>query len=608
MRFSYHIVASVVAIASFYDYFCRYNNNSMANNKLIIYQMLPRLFSNCNSACVANGTIEQNGCGKMNDITEHVLSEIGRLGATHVWYTGLLEHATKTDYSRYGIRRDNPHIVKGNAGSPYAIKDYYDIDPDLAESVPDRMKEFEALLERTHRAGLKIIIDFVPNHVARQYHSDAAPAGVKDFSADDDPEKFFARDNNFYYITRQKFSPSFSLGEGVDAYVEFPAKASGNDCFNAFPGVYDWYETVKLNYGVDYGDGSRHFDPIPDTWLKMLNILRFWAAKGVDGFRCDMVHMVPVEFWQWALRQVKEKYPHTIFIAELYDTCIYRDYIYRGGFDYLYDKVNLYDTLRGVECSNVSAAQITNCWQTVDGIAPHMLNFLENHDEQRFASKQYAGDGRRVLPSLVVSATMSTGPMMIYAGQELGEKAPDAEGYSGADGRTTIFDYWSVDTLRRRFNRGKYDTALLCDEERSLLETYRRVLNLAKGEAAINSGAFFDLMYVNYDNPTFDPHRQYAYLRKDGNELIVIAVNFSGEARDSRIVIPQHALDTLGLKRGKYMATELLTQRRMQKTLSTEEHFAIHLEASGACMWKIRLDRQISPRAKKSAAKTKSDE
>ena len=562
------------------------------NDKLIIYQLLPRLFTNTNSNCVPNGTIEQNGCGKLNDITETVLNSIATLGITHIWYTGVIEHATKTDYSRFGIRPDNPHIVKGNAGSPYAIKDYYDIDPDLAEKVPERMKEFEALVKRTHDCGMKVIIDFVPNHVARQYHSDAAPAGVKDFSADDNMNVFFSPNNNFYYIPRQKFSPSFDLGNGKDAYMEFPAKASGNDCFNAFPNQYDWYETVKLNYGIDYGDGSTHFDPIPDTWKKMLNILRFWAAKGIDGFRCDMAHMVPVEFWTWAISAVKEKYPSIIFIAELYDVGIYRDYIYRAGFDYLYDKVNLYDTLRGIRCGNISAAQLTGCWQTVEGIANHMLNFLENHDEQRFASNEYAGNANLVIPSLVVCSTINCGPIMIYGGQELGEKGEDAEGFSGKDGRTTIFDYWSVPSIREWYDNGKCDSAGLDEEKKALRETYCKILNIAKKEKSINEGGFFDLMYVNYTNPTFNPHNVFTYLRNYGNELIVVAVNFSYNAFDCKINIPQHAFDILGLIPGEYMATELISGKRSKKTLSPVIPFEASLGSNGAVIWKVRMQKK----------------
>ena len=558
------------------------------NDKLIIYQIFTRLFTNDNDHCVPNGTIEENGCGKLNDITPRVLASIAELGVTHVWFTGVIEHATATDYSRYGIRPDNHWVVKGKAGSPYAIKDYYDISPDLAVSVPDRMAEFEALVERVHQAGLKLIIDFVPNHVARQYHSDVAPKGVKDFSADDDMDKFFSPNNNFYYIPRQKFSPTFYIGEGADAYVEFPAKASGNDCFNAFPGQYDWYETVKLNYGIDYGNGTAHFSPIPDTWLKMLNILRFWSAKGVDGFRCDMVHMVPVEFWEWAISNVKEKYPEIKFIAELYDVNIYRYYIFRGGFDYLYDKVNLYDKLRGIQCHNVSAAQITNCWQTVDGIGSHMLNFLENHDEQRFASEQFAGNAQLVRPSLVVATTLSTGPMMIYAGQELGEKADDAEGYSGRDGRTTIFDYWSIPTVRRWYNHGKCDYERLSTSEIELREFYKRLFRIAVSEPAIREGQFFDVMYVNYGKPHFDAHRQYAYLRKKGHDIILVAVNFSGEECNVEITIPEHAFETLGMMRGNFFATELLTSRRKKKSLMPDQPFVTDIPANGAVIWKIK--------------------
>lgn len=562
------------------------------DDKIIIYQLLPRLFSNTNADCIPNGNIEQNGCGKMNGINDAALRSIADLGATHVWYTGLIEHATKTDYSAFGIRPDNRHIVKGNAGSPYAIKDYYDIDPDLAEDVPNRMKEFEALVERTHRNGLKMIIDFVPNHVARQYHSDTAPAGIRDFGADDNTDMFFSPSNNFYYIPRQKFAPSIDLGSGADAYVEFPAKASGNDCFNAFPGQYDWYETVKLNYGIDYGDHTRHFSPIPDTWFKMLNILRFWASKGIDGFRCDMAHMVPVEFWEWAIPAVKEKYPSLLFIAELYDTGIYRDYIYRAGFDYLYDKVNLYDTLRAIRCSNVSAARLTNCWQTVDGIGDRMLNFLENHDEQRFASREYAGDPALALPALVVSATINRGPMMVYAGQELGEKGEDAEGFSGRDGRTTIFDYWSVGTLRRWYDNGKCDTARLTPQETALREQYARILNAARSEKAISRGLFFDVMYVNYENPTLNPHSVYAYLRSYGNEVIVIAVNFSAEVFSCSIRIPQHAFDTLGIRPGTFSATDLVSGAKARKNLSPLEPFITDLMPNSAVMWKMKIPRQ----------------
>ncbi len=559
----------------------------MTSTKPIIYQLLPRLFTNYCETPAVNGTLEQNGSGKLNAINDTILSEIRALGATHVWYTGVIEHSHDADYTAYGIPRDNPHVVKGHAGSPYAITDYYDIDPDLAEDVPARMAEFEALVARTHKAGMKVIIDFVPNHVAREYRSDAKPAGIEDLGAADNREMFFSPDNNFYYITRQLFAPHVNMGSGADAYVEFPAKASGNDCFTAFPGVNDWYDTVKLNYGYDPGDRSRHFDPVPDTWLKMLHILRYWAAKGIDGFRCDMVHMVPLEFWAWAIPQVKERWPEVIFIAEIYDVGLYRPFIEQGGFDYLYDKVNLYDTLRAIETQNHSAATLTNCWQTVEGIGAHMLNFLENHDEQRFASPFYAGDAARVVPSLVVAATMGTGPMMIYFGQELGEPGADAEGYSGLDGRTTIFDYWSVASVRRWLNRGDCRGSLRPDQK-ALRDLYSRILRLAATEPAIAEGGFFDLMYVNYTNPRLNPHRHYVYLRHKDDDILLIAVNFGDEQADIAVNIPAHAFNTLDTPQGTDPgARELLTGATAPMTLSASEPAELTVPAHGAAIWRL---------------------
>lgn len=550
--------------------------------------MLPRLFSNMCSSCVSNGSIEENGCGKMNDLTDKVLASIKDLGITHVWYTGIIEHATKTDYTQYGISKDNPHIVKGNAGSPYAIKDYYDIDPDLAEDVPERMKEFENLVSRTHHAGMKVLIDFVPNHVARQYSSDSRPSGIEDLGANDDPYFQFSPQNNFYYIPNQLFSPYIDLGTGDEAYFEFPAKATGNDCFSAFPNRNDWYETIKLNYGIDYGNNTRHFDPIPDTWYKMLNILRFWAAKGIDGFRCDMVHMVPVAFWKWAIPQVKEKYPGLVFIAEIYDVGLYREYIYNGHFDYLYDKVTLYDTLRGIQCNNISAAAITNCWQTIGDISAHMLNFLENHDEQRFASRHYAGDASLVIPSLTVSATINTGPVMIYAGQELGEPAVDAEGFSGYDGRTSIFDYWSMPTVRRWFNNGECNEKHLTQHEIWLRNIYRKILHMCNNEKAISQGSFFDLMYVNYNNKTLNPHRQYVYLRCYKNEILLFAVNFADQEAALEINIPFHAFEILKINEGDYSATELLSGEKRTVKFDSASTFDTNIEAYNVKVWKLK--------------------
>ena len=562
------------------------------NNKLIIYQVMVRLFGNSNSHCTNGGSLEQNGCGKMADFTTKALNEIKRLGATHIWYTGIIEHATQTDYRRYNIRPDHPAIVKGKAGSPYAIKDYYDIDPDIAKDIPGRMKDFENLVQRTQRCGLKVIMDFVPNHVARQYHSDAQPDGTTELGANDNPNHAFSPYNNFYYIPQTELHGRFDMkGPAAEPYREYPAKVTGNNRFDAYPNINDWYETVKLNYGVDYlNGGTCHFNPVPDTWHKMLHILLFWASKHINGFRCDMAEMVPVEFWEWAIPQVKARYPGILFIAEIYNPAAYKSYLFRGKFDYLYDKVGLYDTLRSVICGHQSATAITRAWQSLDGIEKRMLNFLENHDEQRIASQFFAGQARKAIPGLIVSACMNTNPMMIYFGQELGEMGMDSEGYSGRDGRTTLFDYWSVDTVRRWRNGGKFDGKLLTEEEKKLQATYQRILTLCREEQAIAQGAFFDLMYANLNGWRFNEHRQYVFLRKHGQELLLIAANFDNVNVNVAVNIPAHAFDYLQIPQTEQVrATDLLTGEVTSLPLLAHRPVELNIAAYGGKILKFTL-------------------
>ena len=554
--------------------------------KAIIYQIFTRLFGNTNTTRKHNGTLTDNGCGKLNAFTPAVLRRIKELGVTHVWYTGVIRHATTTDYTRYGIPRQHPAVVKGNAGSPYAITDYYDIDPDLATNVEKRMNEFESLVKRTHKAGLKMIIDFVPNHVARQYKSIAKPEGIADFGENDNTGMQFSPQNNFYYCPEQSFAADIDLYHGEELpYEEFPAKATGNDCFGNRPGRNDWYETVKLNYGVDYCDAggvSTHFSPTPDTWKKMLDILLFWAGKGVDAFRCDMAEMVPSAFWQWVTTEVRKKHHNVKFIGEVYNPGRYREYI-NAGFDYLYDKVGMYDSLRDVVCGHRSATDITRQWQTNDDIADHMLYFLENHDEQRIASDFFAGDARKGIPALMTSALMRTNPFMLYAGQEYGERGMDEEGFSGRDGRTTIFDYWSVDSLIHGYSSRRQ----LTKEEKSIEATYKKALNIATSENAVTEGKFFDLMYVNPTSADFNADRQYVFLRSNEDDLMIVLANFSDESSDCKVNIPQHAFNYLNLKKGIMEGTDLLNGEKITITLSDTDPLNLSVEAWSGRVIKI---------------------
>ena len=550
----------------------------MASSKIILYQIFTRLYGNRNTTRKESGTIAENGCGKMNDFTPTALKKIREMGVSHIWYTGVIRHATQTDYSAYGIPKNHPAVVKGKAGSPYAITDYYDIDPDLATDVNLRMQEFEQLVARTHEAGMKVIIDFVPNHVARQYHSICKPEGVKDLGEEDRPELGFDAQNNFYYCPGQRFTPYFDLYHGeTEPYIEEPAKATGNDCFHNAPGINDWYETVKLNYGLDYYAGRvGHFNPIPNTWSKMTDILLFWAKKGIDGFRCDMAEMVPAEFWRWATDKVKYIYPDMIFIGEVYNPAEYRNYL-AAGFDYLYDKVGMYDTIREVIRGNQSTHAITGAWQQTDDIRDHMLYFLENHDEQRIASSFFAGNALKGVPGLVVSALLQQNPLMIYAGQEYGERGMDKEGFSGNDGRTTIFDYWSIDTLvRASVNK-------LNDGEKVLKRLYNKVMKIAATEKAVSEGASFDLMYVNDAY-----HRQYAFLRKAGSEALLVVANFDEAPVTMPVKIPAHAFDFLHMKEKNAVALDMLSGYKQKLQLKRDGEIVVELPPYGAVVYKFK--------------------
>ena len=547
-------------------------------DKVIIYQVFTRLFGNRNLSRKENGTIAENGCGKMADFTPKVLKDIASMGVSHVWYTGILRHATQTDYTAFGIPRQHPAVVKGRAGSPYAVADYYDVDPDLAVDVDNRMAEFEALVERTHAAGLKVILDFVPNHVARQYHSVCKPRRVRDLGEQDDTSRGFDPQNNFYYCPGERFDPYLDLYHGEkEPYMEMPAKATGNDHFDNAPSMTDWYETVKLNYGGDYYGGRiGHFEPVPDTWNKMTQILLFWAAKGIDAFRCDMAEMVPAEFWRYATKLVREAYPHVVFIGEVYNPYEYRRYLL-NGFDFLYDKVGMYDTMRSVICHQAPAAAISEAWKQTDDIRQHMLYFLENHDEQRIASDFFAASGRRGVPGMMALLLMQQNPFMLYAGEEYGERGMDKEGFSGHDGRTTIFDYWSVDTLCRAAAKK------LTAEEQQLYDMHKKTMLIARREKAVSEGRFFDLMYVNGHL-----ERQYVFLRKAGSDLLFVAVNFDDREADVDIMLPAHAFDYLEMKEKAAMATDLLTKERQSMLVKRDGAVRMTIAACGGRVWKLK--------------------
>ena len=538
-----------------------------------IYQLFVRTFGNKNTEPVFDGDKSQNGCGTFANINDKALNALKDLGITHVWLTGVIRHSSMTSYPELGIKSTHPQIIKGKAGSPYSIMDYYDIDPDLAVNPQNRMEEFEETVARIHGKGMKVIMDFIPNHLAREYKSLNKPYDVEEFGEYDNKNVSFAKDNNFYYIPNQEFviptansqqptansqQPTAStVTELVEVpwlrqaqppqFQEFPAKASGNDVFSPRPSVNDWYDTVKLNYGVDYQNGcSKHFDTIPNTWYKMLNIMQYWCEKGVDGFRVDMAEMVPVEFWRWAINELRENHD-AIMIAEIYQPHLYKEYV-DAGFDYLYDKVALYNTLENIYRYGQRADTITNVWNGLQGLGDVMLRFMENHDEVRLASKRFVGDAFKALPAVAMAALMNRGPFMIYNGQESGEDAEGAVGFSGDDGRTSIFDYAVMPKHQKWMANGNFDGSDFSDEQKRLYGFYKKLLNLRLTSDAINKGAFYDLMWVNPWYSNFDPQYVYAFLRYFNNDRLLVVINFNqNESRYCEVKISEDAVEYMGL-------------------------------------------------------------
>jgi len=554
---------------------------TVVEKKKVVYQVFTRLFGNKNTTNKPWGTIEENGVGKFNDFTDKALTEIKNLGVTHIWYTGVPHHALVNDYTKYGISNDDPEVVKGRAGSPYAVKDYYNVNPDLAVNPAKRLEEFESLITRTHKNGLKVIIDIVPNHIARKYVSLSNPAGVRDFGADDDITQEYERNNNFYYIPGQHFqvptSDSYKPLNGeknplIDGtFDENPAKWTGNGSRLAKPDINDWYETVKVNYGIR-PDGSKDFPELPEgfekksyedhfefwknkdvpsSWIKFRDIALYWTAKGVDGFRYDMAEMVPYEFWSYMNSAIKMKNPDAFLMAEVYNPNEYRNYIYKGKMDYLYDKVATYDKLKEVIQGKSLPDGLSDIQHSMADIEHHMLHFLDNHDEQRLASPEFAGTPEKGKPLMVVSATLGSSPTMIYFGQEVGEAGNENGGF-GTHSRTSIFDYVGVPNHQRWMNGGKFDGGQLSQSEKDLRDFYKRLLNFTiKSDALM--GNFQEIQSSNRDKTQGYDAGIYSYVRWSTNEKLIVIANFSWLTTSHfDLKIPADVITTWKLKDGSY--------------------------------------------------------
>ncbi|AFL83107.1 glycosidase [Belliella baltica DSM 15883] len=594
---------------------CNYQSKSTESeqqmeemHKVVVYQVFTRLFGNTNTTNKPWGTLEENGVGKFSDFTDKALQEIKDLGVTHIWYTGVPHHAVIRDYSEIGISNDDPDVVKGRAGSPYAVKDYYNVNPDLANDPTKRLEEFEALIARTHQQGMKVLIDIVPNHVARHYEGKNNPEGVRDFGADDDLTVEYKRDNNFYYIPGKAFQVPEPLNDykplggenhplSDGEFEENPAKWTGNGSREAQPYLHDWYETVKINYGIK-PDGTKDFPElpvqfreethqahyefwqdkdVPDSWKKFRDIALYWTKKGVDGFRFDMAEMVPVEFWSYMNSAIKMENPDAFLLAEIYNPREYRNYIQLGKMDYLYDKVELYDTLKNIMQGRGSTDNLISIQQGLSDISGHMLHFLENHDEQRIASPEFVGKAEFAKPAAVLSATIDQAPMMIYFGQEVGEPGAENAGF-GTASRTSIFDYIGVPHHQRWMNEGEFDGGQLSPAEKDLRDFYKRLLNFSIKSPAM-AGNYAEIHSFNRTNTEWYNDRVYSYVRWSHDQQLIIVTNFDkSDSFGFELQIPASIIKAWGLEDGEYELEEKLYGKAKTK---------LHVSTGQA---KIRVD------------------
>ncbi|HEX8576734.1 MAG TPA: alpha-amylase family glycosyl hydrolase [Flavobacterium sp.] len=591
--------------------------STVTENKIVVYQVFTRLFGNKNTTNKPWGTIEENGVGKFNDFTDKALLAIKDLGATHIWYTGVPHHALIRDYTAIGISNDDPDVVKGRAGSPYAVKDYYNVNPDLAVNPAKRLEEFEALIARTHKNGLKLIIDIVPNHIARKYEGKTNPSGVRDFGADDNTSVEYARDNNFYYILGQAFQVPVSdtykplngeknpLIDGT--FKENPAKWTGNGSRMARPDVNDWYETVKINYGIrpdgskDFPELPANFDKkttqehyafwkdksVPSSWTKFRDIALYWINKGVDGFRYDMAEMVPYEFWSYMNSAIKMKNPNAFLLAEVYNPKEYRNYIHFGKMDYLYDKVELYDKLKEIVQGKSNPDPITDIQNGLADIEHHMLHFLDNHDEQRLASPEFAGSPEKGKPLMVVSATISTSPVMVYFGQEVGEAGNENGGF-GTRSRTSIFDYVGVPNHQRWMNGGAFDGGQLSQKEKDLRDFYKRLLNFTVKSSAL-TGKYKEIQSANRSSTSGYDDAIYSYVRYSDTEKLIIVTNFSDNAPGNfELKVPTDIITSWKLKDGQYdVKDQLYGKKATLKVTNGEGKITVDIAPLESFIYKL---------------------
>ncbi len=495
-----------------------------------IYQVAPRTY-----AAQGNGAAL---AGKLSDMTTDRLREIRDLGIDYLWLTGVLEHAARA--------QTDPDVVKGEAGSYYAIYDNWDVSSEIGT-----MADFEAVIERAHSVGLRVLIDFVANHTARLHRTDVVCKQHLDFGRGDRTEVAFDRDNNYYYMPNTSFTPPTQTGSaGSDGafdtdiftpgiQLESPARVTGNDIVSPNPPISDWFETVKLNYGWDLINKRANYSPRPRTWNQMIDVARYWVEKGVDGFRVDFAHAVPIEFWRTFAAELKAVQPQVFLLAEAYET----DYRMKlpgftfydmldAGFDSVYNSAMYWAMHNQVQRPGDMRSAVPN---RSPALAANIVNrgfqftqYLENHDEERVASRTFApwiGErAQRAELGLAYTAYLGLMPgnLLMHGGQELQEDASVFGSYAGDNGKTSIFDY-VYQSQTRLWQSGNRPQWMIDFRQR-----YRDLLALKRLPAfsAIHKESVPSL--VDLDGPNNYKEQSNwisSYIRFQGNDAYLVVTN-----------------------------------------------------------------------------------
>lgn len=575
----------------------------------VIYQLFVRHFSNFSGGNAPWGSKEENGCGTFEGITDAALESLAHMGVTHLWLTGVLRHATQTEHP--GLPAHPACVVKGIAGSPYAVVDYFDVDPDLAVHPERRMEEFRELLTRCRRWGMVPMLDFVPNHVSRCYESTVAPK--HQFGAQDRKDVFFDKHNSYYYLDQGYGEGRMLLPDGEFLPERGCGRVTGNNAALWQPSAYDWYETVKLNYGCDYRHGAAEAnalpgvmapnEAVPRTWLLLDEVLAWWQSMGVGGFRCDMAHMAPLPFWRWAIANARLRDGSAFFIAEAYDDHMklidgsVHPALLSAGFNGVYD-APAYQALRAMYESDAWANDLDSYHRPESPLFHGGVRYIENHDEPRLAAPAYWGGVGEKVARAVMAAQYATScaPVLFYNGQEAGERAEGPGGFGGDNGRTSIFDYTHLPRLQRWTNGGRFDGALMTPEEAELRSFCGALLRLLQ-HPALAKGEFYGLNWANMQTPDYgrEPgenssgHRLYAFLRHDApaRSTVLVVCNFSPLTHaDVHIHIPRHAQEWARKLTRDFSFADLLRPEEAPLSASAEqldaEGLPLHIPAGSA--------------------------